>query len=37
MKKTTNYFNAGDTMTVALLAVGFLTLVMMLSYIYWFA
>jgi hypothetical protein len=35
MKKTKS-FHFGETLKVALLAIGFLTFVMLVTYIYWF-
>jgi len=37
MKKTTNSFHLGENGKTALMAIGFLGLVMLLSYLYWFA
>ena len=36
MKKT-SLFHVGETAKVVLLAIGFLTFIMALSYLYWFA
>lgn len=36
MKKA-NQFHVGESLKVALLAIGFLTFVMLISYLYWFA
>ena len=37
MKKMLQIFHLGENMQTALLAVAFLSLVMFLSYLYWFA
>ena len=37
MKKTNVHFHLGDNAKVALYAVGFLSFIMLLSYLYWFA
>ena len=37
MKKLTTNFHLGEKGKIALLAAGFLGLVMLLSYLYWFA
>jgi hypothetical protein len=37
MKKDTNSWHLGETAKTALIAGGFLGLVMLLSYLYWFA
>ena len=37
MKKITSTFHLGETAKTVLLAVGFIGLVMFLSYLYWFA
>ena len=37
MKKMLHSFHLGETAKTALFAFGFLTLVMLLSYLYWFA
>jgi hypothetical protein len=37
MKKTTHSFHLGENVKTALYALGFLSLVMLLSYLYWFA
>jgi hypothetical protein len=37
MKKTLHSFHLGENVKTALFAVGFLSLVMLLSYLYWFA
>ena len=37
MKKASNSHHIGENAKVALYAVGFLSLVMALSYLYWFA
>lgn len=36
MKKT-NSFHLGETAKIVLMAVGFLSFVMLMSYLYWFA
>jgi hypothetical protein len=37
MKKTTHHFHLGENGKVALIAIGFLSLIMILSYLYWYA
>ena len=37
MKKTTHHFHLGENGKVALMAVGFLAFIMLLSYLYWYA
>ena len=37
MKKISHSFHLGDTAKTVLLALGFIGLVMFLSYLYWFA
>ncbi len=37
MKKMLHSFHLGENLQTALLAIGFLGLVMFLSYLYWFA
>lgn len=37
MKKTTHNFHLGENGKVALLAIGFLCFIMLLSYLYWYA
>lgn len=36
MKKS-NSFHVGETLQIALLAVGFVAIIMLLSYLYWYA
>lgn len=37
MKKNAIHFHVGENWKVALMAIGFLGFVMLLSYLYWFA
>jgi len=37
MKKSTHHFHLGENGKVALLAIGFLSLIMLLTYLYWYA
>jgi hypothetical protein len=37
MKKSTHHFHLGENGKVALMAIGFLSLIMLLSYLYWYA
>ncbi len=37
MKKENNHFHLNENVAIALWATGFLALVMLLSYLYWFA
>ena len=37
MKKTTHHFHLGENGKIALLAIGFLCFIMLLSYLYWYA
>jgi hypothetical protein len=37
MKKTTHHFHLGENGKIALMAIGFLCFIMLLSYLYWYA